>query len=206
VSKDREKAPPVFAWQEIRRRLTAAAADLEQGREPSPGERKRLLAERARGLAREPAIEEPGVRLGIVEFQLAHERYGVDSSLVAEVFPLREYTPVPCTPAFVLGIVNVRGRIVSVLDLKKFFDLPAKGLTDLNRVLVLRSPQMEFGLMADSIAGTRQVRQDELQSGLPTLTGIRDEYLKGVAGDGLIVLDAERMLADPGLVVREEVG
>jgi purine-binding chemotaxis protein CheW len=206
VSGDKGKAPPALDWQEIRRRLAAAAAALEQGRETSPGERKRILAARARVLAREPASEKPGTRLEIVEFQLAHERYGVDSSLVGEVFPLREYTPVPCTPAFVLGIVNVRGRIVSVLDLKKFFNLPAKGLTDLNRLLVLRSPQMEFGLVADSIAGTRQVRPDELQPRLSTLTGIREKYLQGMAGDGLIVLDAERMLSDPGLVVREEVG
>jgi purine-binding chemotaxis protein CheW len=206
LKEEKEEKQARLDWREIRQRLAAVGEALCKGGEADPGELQRILAERARDLAQEPAGEEVGSQLEIIEFQLAHERYGIESSLVSEVLPLREYTVVPCTPAFVLGIVNVRGRIVSVVNLKKFFDLPAKGLTELNRVIILRTPQMELGLLADSVASTRLVRLAELQAGLPTLTGIREEYLRGITGDGLIVLAAARLLADPGLLVREEVG
>ncbi len=111
----------------------------------------------------------------------------------------------PCTPAFVLGIVNVRGRILPVLDLKKFFDLPERGLTDLHRIILVRGNDLEFGLLADVIVGVRSAAADSLQPSLPTLTGIREEYLRGIGEDRLVVLDLERVLADPKIIVHQEV-
>lgn len=57
------------------------------------------------------------------------------SEYVREIYPLKEFTPIPCTPPFVLGIINVRGQILSVIDIKKFFDLPEKGLPISTRLL-----------------------------------------------------------------------
>ncbi|MBI2998359.1 MAG: chemotaxis protein CheW, partial [Deltaproteobacteria bacterium] len=107
----------------------------------------------------------------IVEFFLASEKYGVESSYVREIYPLKELTPVPCTPSFVLGIINVRGQILSVIDIKKFFDLPEKGLTDLNKVLILRNDRMEFGILADAVLSVNRASINDIQPGLPTLTG-----------------------------------
>ena len=64
---------------------------------------------------------------------------------------------------------------------------------------------MEFGILADSVTGTRRIGIDDVQPVLPTLTGIREEYLKGVTGERLIVLDAGRLLASPSIVVNEYV-
>ncbi len=122
-----------------------------------------------------------------------------------EVYPLRELTPLPCTPPFIRGIVNVRGRILPVLDLKKFFDLPEQGLTDLHRVILIRGQGMEIGLLADIALGVRTIAASALQASLPTLTGIRAEYLKGITEEPLIVLDADRLLADPHILVHEDV-
>jgi purine-binding chemotaxis protein CheW len=113
-------------------------------------------------------------------------------------------TPLPCTPAFIRGIVNVRGRIVPVLDLKKFFDLPETGLTDLHRIILLRSEDLELGLLADLSVGVRSIPLESLQPSLPTLTGIRSEYLEGVTSDRLVVLDGARILADPKIIVQDE--
>src|SRR5690349_2115527 len=97
-----------------------------------------ILAARAAALSAPRVVEEDS-RAGhdVLEFTLAYERYGVESRCVREVHPLRDLTPVPCTRRFVLGIVNIRGRIVSVVDLRRFFDLPQRGLTDLNQVIIL---------------------------------------------------------------------
>lgn len=166
----------------------------------------RILKERARALAREPEKKEVAdERIEIMEFQLAYEKYGVETSYVREVYPLKELTPVPCTPPFVLGIVNVRGQIVSVIDIKKFFDLPEKGLTDLNKVIILHNSEMEFGILADVISRVRYVALKDIQPSLPTLTGIRQEYLKGVTAERLVILDTERLLSDKNIVVHEGV-
>jgi len=70
------------------------------------------------------------------------------------------------------------GQILSVIDIKKFFGLPEKGLTDLNKVIVVRTQQMELGILADAVLGVRAIGLSDLQNSLPTLTGIRAEYLR----------------------------
>ncbi len=173
---------------------------------PSAEEKKKLLKARARELARESDNEKRiDESLEVVEFLLAYETYGIESLYVREIHPLRELTPVPCTPPFVLGIINVRGQIISVIDIKRFFDLPERGLTDLNKVIILRNKEMEFGILADVILGVVRVPCRNLQPTLPTLTGIREEYLKGITGDRLAILDAGKLLSDEKLIVHEEV-
>jgi purine-binding chemotaxis protein CheW len=172
----------------------------------SQSDAKQILRARARALARPPQRAAAAeVTLELLEFRLAQERYALETRYVQEVHPLKNLTPLPCTPPFVLGIVNVRGRILPVLDVKKFFDLPEQGLTDLHRIILVRGDDLELGLLADAIVGVRTVPVDSLQPSLPTLTGIRSDYLKGVTAERLVVLDLARILADPKIIVHEEV-
>jgi purine-binding chemotaxis protein CheW len=167
---------------------------------------KQILRARARVLARVPECPPAAeTMLDLLEFRLAQEHYALENRFVQEVHPLKELTPLPCTPPFVLGIVNVRGRILPVLDLKKFFDLPEKGLTDLHRIILVRGNDLELGLLADVIVGVRSIPTESLQPSLPTLTGIRSDYLRGVTAERLVVLDLARILADPKIIVHDEV-
>jgi purine-binding chemotaxis protein CheW len=200
-------------WGEINSRLDAAHAAIVKGSSPVPDEKKRVLRARAELLAKEPEEKEAGEYIEIVEFLLAQEHYGIETRYIREVYPLKDYTTVPCTPSFVLGLINVRGQIISVIDIKKFFDIPEKGLSDLNKVVILRSEGpslskaegMEFGVLADLILGVRNIALSEIQPPLSTLTGIREEFLRGVTGERTVVLDAEKLLADKNIVVHEEV-
>ena len=199
--------PSTIDWEELNQRLeTAAQAALDRGLARTAEDKRKILRERAKVLARKPeektAAQE---QFEVVEFLLAYERYALESSYVREVYPLKELTPLPCTPAFVLGIINVRGQILSIIDLKKFFDLPEKGLTDLNKVIVVHREGMAFGIRADVILGVRRIAPQDLQLSLPTLTGIRAEYLRGVTKERLGVLDVEKILLDKNIVVQEEV-
>ncbi|QSV44499.1 chemotaxis protein CheW [Geobacter benzoatilyticus] len=190
-------------WDEIRRRLETARAALASG--VSPEEEARILKTRAAALARDSRPEETAAgQLEILEFLLAYERYGIEMSCVRETCPLKDLTPLPCTPPFVLGLINVRGEIVSVIDLKKFFDLPEKGLTDLNKVIIVHDEDMTFGILADEILGVRLIPDEGTQPSLPTLTGIRDEYLKGITGERTIILDGKRILNDSRIIVQYE--
>lgn len=192
-------------WREVHRRLDAARAAVERAWAPEPEEAKRILKARAQALAREPGkAEAADARLEVLEFLLAHENYAVETQHVREVCPLENLTPLPCTPAFVLGIVNLRGEILSVIDIRKFFDLPQTGLPDLNKVIVLQSESMVFGILADAVLGVRRIPVAEVQPSLPTLTGIREKYLKGVTAGRTVVLDAARLLADEAIVVQEQ--
>jgi purine-binding chemotaxis protein CheW len=171
----------------------------------TPQRRMQILRARARAVAREPEPDaQAGEQVQVVEFLMAYERYAIETAWVREVIALRELTRLPGTPPFVSGIVSVRGRIVSVVDLKAFFDLPDKGLPDLNRVLVMSDGQMEFGLLVDAVSGVRALRLSDIQAPPATLTGVRRDYLRGVTSDRLAVLDASRVVADPRIVVRQE--
>jgi purine-binding chemotaxis protein CheW len=193
-------------WNEVHRRIEKVRMSLRQDWSPPPEKKREILRARAKALAKEEKHEDAGGEyIEIVEFHLASETYGIESSYVREVCPLRELTPLPGTPPFVLGIINVRGRIVSILDIKKFFDLPDKGLTDLNKVLILHGRTMEFGLLADALVGVRKIPTSELQASLPTLKGIREEYLKGVTKERVVILDAEKLLADKKIIVHDNI-
>jgi purine-binding chemotaxis protein CheW len=105
----------------------------------------------------------------------------------------------------VLGIINVRGQILSVLDLKKFFDLPERGLSNLNKVIIVHNDRMEFGILADAILGVRTISLQDIQPALPTLTGVRAEYVQGVTGELAVIVDAQKLLSDKSIIVHDEV-
>jgi purine-binding chemotaxis protein CheW len=194
-------------WAELHRRLDASRSALERRLAPSPEERQKILHARARLLAARGKAEAASAHLPVevVEFVVGPEHYGIESCHIREIHPLSEFTPLPCTPAFVLGLVNVRGQILSIIDIKRLFDLPEKGLTDLNKVIVVHGNHMEVGILADTIVGVRSVALEELQPALPTLTGIRAEYLTGITKDPMVVLDVEKILSDEKILVNEAV-
>ncbi|RMI05123.1 MAG: purine-binding chemotaxis protein CheW [Calditrichaeota bacterium] len=195
-------------WAALHRRLQQVEQMLGDPRGLSPEEKQRILKARAAELSR-PRTGETSTAgeplREVVVFRLGEERYAVETRHVREVLPLREITPVPCTPAFVAGIINVRGEIFSVIDLKIFFHLPAQALTDSARVLIVHNDQMAVGVLADGVEGVQPVRDRELQPPPATLSGIQQEFLTGVTGERLILLNMERILNDPGLIVQESV-
>jgi purine-binding chemotaxis protein CheW len=191
-------------WNEIHERLAKTGAAIARGFTPGPEETQRILKARADELAREAGRVEYAEQIELVEFMLANERYGIESSYVREVYPLKDYTPLPCTPAFVLGLINVRGRIVSVIDIRKFFDMPEKGMGELNNVLIISDEKMEFGILTDSIGGVRKIAVERIQPSLPTLGGIRGEFLRGVTDEPLAILDASKLFGNSNIIVHEE--
>jgi len=202
----RERSSKV-AWSEVYRRLENARAAIERGFAPAAEERKKILKARAKLLAQESGIRKtPEEHLKVVLFLLAGEKYAIESAYVREVCPLKELTPLPCTPPFVQGIINIRGQVLSVIDFKYFFDLPGGGaLTDPNKVIIVNADEMEFAILADAILGVQTIPQSEIQPSIPTLTGIRAEYLKGVTSERLAVLNMAKILFDERIVINEVV-
>ena len=193
-------------WKKIHSRMDRVGEKNEHGWEPSDEEVKKILAARTKDLAKKKEKEtQSSEYMDVAEFILADERYGIESHRIVEVYPLKDLTPLPSTPPFIMGIINVRGQIKTVIDIKKFFDLPDKGLSDLSKVVIVRVGEIEVGFLADVSKGISSIPLNRIQSSLPTLTEIGAEYLKGVTSDQLIILDVEKILSDEKLIVNEEV-
>lgn len=191
-------------WAQLRERLADFERRIDQEFAPDPGEHQERLLQRTREWARSVEEARPDSLIELLSFTLGEELYAIETGHVGAVLPLPHFTPLPGTPPFVLGIVNVRGQIVSVLDLRVFFELPIEGLSDKNYLVVLRNQDMEFGLLADRIRGIEQIPRDSLQAGLANLTGIRANYLLGVTAEQTTVLDGSRLLGDPNLRIHAD--
>jgi len=168
-----------------------------------PGE---ILRRRARALAARADTASAHPRVEALRFQLGAERYAIECRHALEVHALRHLAPVPCCPPHVVGVVSARGRMLPVIDLRKFFELPEAGLADLHRVIHIRVEGVEWGLLADIALDTFELDLAALQPPPATLGGARAEYVLGVTAEPLIVLDAARIARDPRLTVDEQVG
>jgi chemotaxis signal transduction protein len=123
---------------------------------------------------------------------------------VREVIITGEITPVPGTPDFISGICAVRGQIISLVDLRALLKIPEKGLTDLNRVIVMTNGKNTFGILADSISGVGIISLDQVTPPRPGDLPDGCKYLRGTFGeDNLYILDAATILGDPGIIVDE---
>ena len=190
----------------IEERLETARTAIERVWLPTAEETRRVLQARALVLAQESVLNETvNEDIEVVEFTLAYEQYAIETRYVRQVAALESLTPLPCTPAFVLGIVNLRGAILPLIDLRKLFELPERGLTDLHRIIVLQSGKILFGILADTVTRVRRILLAHLQPSLPTLTGVRGNYLKGITFERLVVLDAKKLLMDESIIVQEQV-
>ncbi len=166
---------------------------------------KKILKERAKRIS-STNIESISTRDNYISgllFKLSDEVYVVDTSYVNEVVFIKEVTPLPATPAFLLGIINVRGKIISVIDLRKFFSLSDRGITNLNRVIVIEGNDMEFGILVDEILGNSSVSIDNLQKDITGITEVADNYIKGVCKNNEIVIDILKIINDNKIIVND---
>ncbi|MBC8509394.1 MAG: chemotaxis protein CheW [Anaerolineales bacterium] len=174
----------------------------------------RILERRARTLARLPSEEITSAEsLQLLTFPLGDERYGVYIDLVQDVRPLSQqnWSLVPCTPNFIVGAINIRGRIYSLMDVAHFTGLPSRSFTETTHVLLLRSRDhdmedaMELSILADDIPQVVNIPFSAVESASVTLSTRMQEYVRGVTKDMLIILDLARLLSDPGIIVHQEV-
>lgn len=198
--------PTEVNWYEAYARIAATDRVLDEVDHPSEARLRELWIARARALGAplpRPAPETLATQQ-LVVFALAGERYGADAAQVLNIQPVDELTPVPHTPAYIAGVMIVRGAVLTTLDLRALFELPRQGLTENTRVLVVQAAGMEVGLLADEVLTVAGLVRGALQPPLVNLSGVRADYLQGITGDLVAVLDLDAMLGDRRLVVHDE--
>jgi purine-binding chemotaxis protein CheW len=189
-------------WQQVRQRLARAHQATEESLRLSPERARAVMEQRARDLARVPPRPPHATEvLEVVTFALADERYAVETCHTREVRPFPEFTPVPGAPDFLAGLVNLRGEVLAVFDLRRFFGVADRGLTDRSRVIVLGGERAEFGVLADAVHEVTTLRIDEVAEPPASVAGAGRDYLRGVTKDALIVLDGAVLLRDGRLFI-----
>ena len=164
----------------------------------------RVLEERARALARSSDEDETsGETIGMVVLAVGEERYGVEVQDVQEIEPLDKITPIPGTPAFWTGVVNLRGSMYPVLDIERYLGLPVSEAVESPKVALVSRNGLSVGLLVDEVPEIRQVKVADI--GPPVADGSsKAEVVRGVTPDMLSLLDLEALLSDPALVIEDD--
>jgi purine-binding chemotaxis protein CheW len=124
--------------------------------------------------------EEPKEKsLQFIVFRLDREWYGVEITEVKRVIKVGKITYLPSSPEHIVGIVNLRGNILSVTDLKTIFSLPHDALTEKTRIIVIESGTLETGLLVDEVVESIEVPVSKMELTLPTLPAEGAKYIKG---------------------------
>lgn len=134
----------------------------------------------------------------LVVFQLDAELYGVQISRVHEIIRLQSITRVPRAPAFVEGVINLRGKVIPVVDLRRRFGLPAAEHTRASRIVVVEIGDQVVGIIVDGVSKVLRVNPSIVEPPSPVVAGIDSEYLHGIAKLPerlVILLDLDRVLA-----------
>ncbi len=132
-----------------------------------------------------------------VEFKLGDEDYGIDILQVKTIERMMPITRIPKAPQFVEGVINLRGEIVPVIDLKKRFDLPLSETTDSTRIIIVSIDDITVGMIVDSATEVIQLSQDDIEPAPPITGSIDANYLDGVGkidGRLLILLNVAKLL------------
>jgi len=143
------------------------------------------------------AAMETGIQM--VTFRLADETYGINVMHVQEVLRITEIAPVPGAPVYVLGIINLRGNVVTVIDTRSRFGLPSAETDDSSRIVIIESEKQVVGILVDSVAEVVELNNSEIDAAPNVGNDDSSRYIQGVANleNGLlIVVDLNKLLTD----------
>lgn len=134
-----------------------------------------------------------------VTFRLENEKYGINVMQVQEVLRVTEIAPVPGAPDYVMGIINLRGNVVTVIETRKRFGLMPKEMDDSTRIVIIESEDQVVGILVDSVAEVVDLRASEIESAPNVGTEESAKFISGVAsleGELLIIVDLNKLLTD----------
>jgi purine-binding chemotaxis protein CheW len=134
--------------------------------------------------------------LQLVSFQVGHEEFGMDILKVQEIIRAQELTRVPNLPEFVDGIINLRGRVIPVIGLRKCFGLDARQEDKDRRIVVVEVNGMILGFVVDAVSEVLRVSQDTIEPP-PKLGKVERDYISGIAkldARLLLLLDLDRLM------------
>ncbi len=136
--------------------------------------------------------------LQLVTFRIGEEEFGVDILAVQEIIRLLQITPVPRAPASIEGVINLRGKVIPVVNMRSRFSLPARQATSQTRIVVMELEEKIVGFLVDAVSEVLRIPATTVEEPPPVVAGIGSEYIRGVGkldGRLLILLDLTHLMS-----------
>lgn len=140
-----------------------------------------------------------GISSAYVTFSLAEETYAIDVLQVQEVLRMTEIAPVPGVPDYILGIINLRGDVVTVIDARRRMSLPAREPDDVSRIVVIDVDRQNVGILVDAVAEVVQIAPGSIDPAPAVGNEQTSRFILGVTSTGenlTILIDLNRLLSD----------
>ena len=134
-----------------------------------------------------------------VTFRLDDEIYGINVMLVQEVLRVTDIAPVPGAPGYVIGIINLRGNVVTVVDMRMRFGLSPRDMDDATRIVIIETEKQTVGMVVDSVSEVVNIYSNEIESAPNVGNDETARYIEGVVSRGehlLILVDLNKLLND----------
>jgi purine-binding chemotaxis protein CheW len=192
-------------WDEVWQKLDWGSPNRQANLEET-------LAQRAEKYARPKELRQDSEQdtVRVLAFTRANERYAIPVSSVQQGMMQARLTPLPCVPAYYCGVINLRGQIVSVLDIRRLWGLPADPPDAQVRVIVIQPPQARvagsaylLALLADDVQQMVALPLHEIVP--PVVAGVGLPHVQGVSPNGMVILDIDSLVTDRRLRVHEEL-
>ena len=143
-----------------------------------------------------------------VVFDLNEEAYGVDISQVREIIRMQEITSVPRAPEFIEGVINLRGKVIPVVDLRARFSMPGTERTDEHRIVVVDVSSQDIGMVVDAVTEVSRIPSSSIEPPSNVITTNDSEYLTGIVKTDeklIILLDIAKVISNADADALEEV-
>ncbi len=147
-------------------------------------------------------IEEDAQQDRYLTFHLGKESYGIEIRHVTEIIVMQEITKVPDLPEFIIGVVNLRGSVISVMDMRKRFHLESREIDDRTCIIVVDIKDLAIGLLVDTVNEVLNIPEEQVDPPPKTHSGIKSNYISGmgkVEDQVKILLDIEQILQEEEL-------
>lgn len=134
-----------------------------------------------------------------VTFRLDDESFGINVMLIQEVLRVTDIAPVPGAPDYVIGIINLRGNVVTVIDTRMRFGLPSRDFDDATRIVIIETENQTVGIVVDSVAEVVDIYSNEIETAPNVGNDETARYIEGVVSRGeelLILVDLNKLLTE----------
>jgi purine-binding chemotaxis protein CheW len=170
-------------------------------------EEKAIFRERAENLRRQGENQDFTGSRPMAVINLNSEYFGIDLGTVREFTDIRKVTPIPCCPTYIVGNMNLRGEILTLIDIRGVLNLPLGNLENTSKAMVVYIDDLIAGVIVDEVLDVMYLHLSEMMPVPAAVRSINDEYLRGTVAYGekmMAILDLPKILTQAGLMVDEE--
>jgi purine-binding chemotaxis protein CheW len=133
----------------------------------------------------------------LILFSIGRGNYGIPIENVSEINKMEEITVVPKAPKYIEGVINLRGNVVPIIDLRKRFGMEVVEVTKKSKIIIVQINKRQFGLVVDSVSEVLTLASDQIEPSLPTVSGLKAEFINGIGkfdNKLIIILEISRIL------------